>query len=451
MTSRVKTFSWLGCILLGLCLTISSPAAADKGLTCNIRTADITPQESVLLAGFANRKLPSNGIHRPLHTHCLVLKSGTEKICLISNDLMEISMEDADRVRDRISSRSGIAKDRILMHNIHTHSAPRNGGTAIQNSEANKRYAESLFRIISDNAVQAVGDEQSFTPFRIRTGKVQCRLNGNRRRAERGCDPDVMIVRLEDTKGKTLATLVNYACHPVSLNWESYVVSPDFPGIAAEQIEKQWGGTVLYLNGAAGDVDPAGKLRADTAYTESRGEMLARAVLGAELKSVRKDPSLKIYNETVPLPFRVSEITPDLIRRHAEEIRPLKNQFRTWPEDVTRWEKRMLQELEEGKVKNYRPVAIGSLRIGTIVLLFSQGEPFHSYQMEMRKRSKAKQLLFMGYTNGQNCYLPDAQAFQEGGYEVDQMYIYIGAPYPLSDKSPQLYLSALEKAVDQVR
>ena len=62
-------------------------------LTCSYSSADIstTEEEHVVLAGFAARNALSDGIHQHLYTHCLVLGDGTQKVCLISNDLMEIS------------------------------------------------------------------------------------------------------------------------------------------------------------------------------------------------------------------------------------------------------------------------------------------------------------------------------------------------------------------------
>ena len=89
-------------------------------------SADIstTEDEHTMLAGFAARSKLHDGIHQHLFTHCLVLGDGTQKVCIISNDLMEISPALADTMRALIAEKSGLAVDNILMHNIHTHSAP---------------------------------------------------------------------------------------------------------------------------------------------------------------------------------------------------------------------------------------------------------------------------------------------------------------------------------------
>ena len=84
----------------------------------------------MVLAGFAARDKLSDGIHQQLFTHCLVLGDGSRKVCIISNDLMEISPDISDTIRTMIAEKSGLGIDNILMHNIHTHSAPRSGGAS---------------------------------------------------------------------------------------------------------------------------------------------------------------------------------------------------------------------------------------------------------------------------------------------------------------------------------
>ena len=78
-------------ILLLCCLT----GCGEKGLTLNYNAADIstTPDEHTMLAGFAARSKLSTELHLPLYTHCLVIGKGEDKVCIISNDLMEISPE----------------------------------------------------------------------------------------------------------------------------------------------------------------------------------------------------------------------------------------------------------------------------------------------------------------------------------------------------------------------
>ena len=85
---------------------------------CNYTSADISTleDEHVVLAGFAAREGLSDGIHIPLRTHALAITDGTQKVCIISNDVMEISPSLAGEIRTEISKRSGLPYDNILLH-----------------------------------------------------------------------------------------------------------------------------------------------------------------------------------------------------------------------------------------------------------------------------------------------------------------------------------------------
>ena len=65
----------------------------EPSLMCNYTSADISTleDEHVVLAGFAAREGLSDGIHIPLRTHALAITDGNQKVCIISNDVMEIS------------------------------------------------------------------------------------------------------------------------------------------------------------------------------------------------------------------------------------------------------------------------------------------------------------------------------------------------------------------------
>jgi hypothetical protein len=153
----------------------------------------------------------------------------------------------------------------------------------------------------------------------------------------------------------------------------------------------------------------------------------------------------------VKLPFRVSEITPEIVNDHADEIKQW-NAFGTWKNDVERWRSATLEKIVNGEMKNYLPFEIASVNIGGLVLFFSQGEPFNEYQTLLRENNPGIPLFFIAYTNGQNSYLPSKYAFGRDAYEYEkeQMHIYIGAPYPLSDEMPVVYETAIKQIVNDV-
>lgn len=423
------------------------------GLKMNYNAADIstTPDEHTMLAGFAARNELSDGLHMPLNTHCLVIDSGADKVCIISNDLMEISPDLSLEWRKEISEKSGLPLDRIFMHCIHTHSAPRNGGWRCEPGGSNYTHKERLHKVLVDNAVKTITDEAAFRPFRMEVGKAQTSINANRCEKETGpVDRDVYVARFLDEGGKPVVSVVNLACHPVCMGPRSLLVSSDYPGVCGKILRGAWGGDVFQLTGAAGNMDPArGCKMAD--YAEECGACLADSLLKVKFEPVADNGEFKVVNDTVSLPFRIAEVTPEAIIEHAEEISKWdKTVSATWKDDVAGWKDQMLERYAQGKVHNTLDFTMGAVNIRGIVFFFTQGEPFCEYQMEARKKFPGRTVFFAGYTNGQNSYLPSAHAYEYRKgyeYEIDQMHVYIKAPYPLSETMPGAFAGAIEKTI----
>lgn len=423
-------------------------------LTCNYNAADISTVEGehTMLAGFAARNDLSTDIHLPLYTHCLVVSDGTDKACIISNDLMEISPELSLEWRREISEKSGLPLDRIFMHCIHTHSAPRNGGWRAEPGGSNYSHKERLHKVLVENAVKTITDEASFRPFKMETGIAQTSINGNRCEKTGPVDRDVYVVRFLDSKGTPIVSIMNLACHPVCMGPGSLLVSSDYPGVAGNILKEAWGGDVFQLTGAAGNMDPA-KGPKKVEYAEECGRSLADSLLTIKFTPVRATGEFKVVNDTVALPYRIAEVTPEAVIAHAEEISAWdKTVSASWKDDVEGWKELILSRFKDGEVKSALDFTMGAVNINGVIFFFTQGEPFCEYQMNARSKFPGRTVFFAGYTNGQNSYLPSAHAFEYRKgyeYEIDQMHVYIKAPYPLSDKMPQAFADAIEKTIQE--
>ena len=442
-------------LTLLLCVLAAASCSSGGKLVCNYSAADIStlPEEHTMLAGFAARNELSVGLHLPLYTHCLVVGDGTDKVCIISNDLMEIQPDLSLEWRREISEKSGLPLDRIFMHCIHTHSAPRNGGVRAEPGGSNYSHKERLHRVLVDNAVKTITDTRSFRPFRMEVGKAVTSINGNRCEKETGpVDRDVYVVRFLEKSGKPIVSVMNLACHPVCMGPRSYLVSSDYPGVAGKILSEAWGGDVFQLTGAAGNMDPARGPRM-VEYAEECGRSLADSLLRIEFEPVPATGEFKVVGDTVALPFRIDKVTPEAVAAHAEEISAWdKTVSATWKDDVEGWKELILSRFADGEVKSSLDFTMGAVNIDGIVFFFTQGEPFCEYQMTARSQFPGRTVIFAGYTNGQNSYLPSAHAFEYRKgyeYEIDQMHIYIKAPYPLSDKMPATFSEAIRKTISE--
>ena len=418
-------------------------------LTCSYSSADIstTEEEHVVLAGFAARNALSDGIHQHLYTHCLVLGDGTQKVCIISNDLMEISPAISDTIRTMIAEKSGLALDNILMHNIHTHSAPRSGGSSVVTGGTNRAWKERMVATVVDNAVKTIGAKGE--PFTLEIGKGQTAINGNRCEKEGPVDHDVYVARFYQ-HGKPLVSIVNLACHPVCMGAGSYLLSSDYAGVNARYLSEAWGGEVFQLTGAAGNMDPAlGPKRVE--YAEQCGKELADALKDIPFEKVPSKGLLRLVNETVDLPYQIAEVTPEAVIRHADSLAAsARTSFPRFADDVMNWKDEILERFAEGPVPSKLRYHLHGLDVDGILFFFSDGEPFCEYQMEARASFPDRTVFFAGYTNGQNSYLPSEHAYQVRKgyeYEIEQMHVYIKAPYPLSERMPSTYREGVIRTI----
>lgn len=419
------------------------------GLKMSYSSADIstTEDEHTMLAGFAARSKLHDGIHQHLFTHCLVVGDGAQKVCIISNDLMEVSPDLSDTIRTMIAEKSGLCKDNILMHNIHTHSAPRSGGWCNVPGGPNRAWKDRMVETVVDNAVKNIKAEGK--PFKMEIGKGSTSINGNRCEKGGPVDHNVYVARFLQ-KGKPVVSIVNLACHPVCMGAGSLLLSSDYPGICGKYLSEAWGGEVFQLTGASGNMDPAlGPKKVE--YAEECGKSLADSLVNIKFSKVPSKGILRLVNETVDLPYQIDVVTLEAVIAHADSLAAsARTVFPRFADDVMGWKAEILRRFEDGPVASKLRYHLHGVDLDGIIFFFSDGEPFCEYQMEARAAFPDRTVFFAGYTNGQNSYLPSERAYEVRKgyeYEVEQMHVYIKAPYPLSEKMPSVYREGVIKTI----
>ena len=446
---RLLKQTFLFVFLLMAC-SCSTPA-----LKCNFTSADISTleDEHVVLAGFAARNNLSDGIHLKLRTHALAITDGEQKVCIISNDVMEISPSLAGEIRTEISKRSGLDYDKILLHCIHTHSAPRFGGASAQPGGTNAAYKERTVEAIIANAVKAITDEEAYQEFSLEIAKGTTDINRNRCEAAGPVDHALYGAKVVAKDGKPICAFFNLACHPVSMGHISLMLSSDYSGVARREISKDWGCEVFQLSGASGNMNPVGP---ESTYEQAEiiGGQLYESLKALKFEKVPAQGLLRFSTGVAELPYSIDEVTPEAVKAHADDlVENMKTVFPRFARDVRGWEAEILERFEEGPVKSKLDFNMAAVNVDGVLFFFTQGEPFCEYQMEAREAFPGKTVFFAGYTGGQNSYLPSAHAFatRKGyEYEIEQMHVYIKAPYPLSDKMPEAYKEAVFQTIAAV-
>jgi neutral ceramidase len=421
------------------------------GLTAGTARAGITPPPGIPLSGFVGRA-PAVDVHDGLFVTALVLSDGTAgpdavpvRHAIATMDLIGLYSDDLVRMlKDAVHRATGIPPDHVRLSCSHTHYGPvvaEHGDMPGGRHPLVRAYRTALTRTVASCVAAA---DRARVPVIVRAGRGECRIGVNRRspdalgrirlapNPEGHIDRDVVVIRLETPRPAVapagwrphaVATLVNHACHPNSLEAGVRSISSDFVGAMRERVEASDGGVTLFLQGAAGDIDPVRK-DGDWAIPEAMGEALAAEVLriGREAKPSRSDP-LSGIQATIRVP-RLSAATVPLVEDDLRALTsargalaPEEASRRWWIDNKIEQTSSALTALRAGRAPTI-DAGVSALRIGDAALVFIPAELFSALGAMITHRSPFPFTMVVGYTDGMLWYVPTRSAFDEGGYEV---------------------------------
>ncbi|GGA54993.1 hypothetical protein GCM10011507_02820 [Edaphobacter acidisoli] len=437
----------------------TSPLLAGTG------RSDITPAPGTPQGGWgAQLHERGTGADMPLYVTALALEQNGKRILILDADAIGFDAYWTQKILDTTASLTRVPVSCIRFSTSHTHSGPNT--FRLKNITVGldmaMEYLEGLPNRIAGTAWQAL---RTLKPVRIGAASGECFINRNRRvttpqgecvvgvNEEAPSDPRLITLRLDDEDGNTLATIINYACHPTTVGWQSDRFTPDFPGPARQVVEQQIGGRCLFLQGASGDLGPRrGFTGALSVYRRLGHELgLAAASLavgidtqpltahftsvmpsGANIAQYEYEPVVvappvcEMLTRTVYLPLRTfpaKDIPAAEFEALSKEVLRLKEAGEQHTAQLIQAKATQMGWRLENAVRygGQRETAwpMQVIRIGFIALVSIAGEPFSSIGKRIREASPFPLTLVSGYSNGGFGYIPDRQAFGEGGYEVE--------------------------------
>jgi neutral ceramidase len=468
---------------------------------------DITPSSGTALTGYVLREGNSVGVHDPLYARALVLDDGVCRAAVIVCDTLALDRCFVTSARASIQEATGIPGQNVMIASTHTHSGPatiflRDCGEVdeVWLATLRQRLVEVSQRALSrlqgarvgygsgrvDMDVQgqtAPGSPVELDPgvprrendrahrlaaLRRRFDEVSQAVNSRLRESRLGSrgreivvaqnrvvgggpiDPELGVLRIEDERGKTIAVLVNYACHPTCLGYRNHLISADYPGYVVKAIQRKTGAMAMFITGAGGDVGPSAE--GSFARAEALGSALAtRALRTLDGIAVDGRANLAVAGETLELPFQDPPSTEGMQQFIAENRRLLseaQRASRPLAAKVHRamlgWAEAVLSMLSDGQVPRSVPAEVQVMCLGDIALVGVPGELFVDLGLAIKRGSGAAQVFICGYANDDIGYIPARQAYSEGGYETDEAFMYYGYPAALD---PQAGEQLLETAV----
>jgi hypothetical protein len=289
-------------------------------------------------------------------------------------------------------------------------------------------------------------------------GRYVCGFN-----PEKPADDTVLVARLDDAEtGATIATVVNYACHPTTLAWQNTLISPDFVGAMRDVVEQSTGGgdaPCLFLQGASGELAPREQYVGDTATADRNGRQLGHAaaaalaslppkgsgtrlaykgpvvsgtLLGtwereaADGAAIRRASTWRHRSWTVHLPYRTDLPTLDQTRAGRDRLRHDERAARDAGNDDSAADlrarveqmNRQIMRLEALPPGDAFPLRVTVLWLGHAVWAFVAGEHYSALQTRLRERFPGVPILLTTITDGwQPGYLPTAETYGKGIYQ----------------------------------
>ncbi len=366
---------------------------------------DITPQSPQWLMGYGARQ--SDGVLDNIYHRVAAFDTGDAQFYLIASDLCLFSPTFYDSVTRDLQKATGIDPKHVLWSVTHSHATPEVGPPDMykvllgrSDHEYDRDYTSFATRALID-AVRTA--REKLEPARIAFGSGMSMANINRRakdvdgRVSIGLNPDgpvdrqFNLIRLDRPDGSLIGLIANYSMHGTVMNGQNLKVSGDGPGVVSAYLEQKLGATVLYVNGAAGNIAPIYSV-----YPNPTAGHLSqfRVLLGDRiLASVAA----------------LGPGTADVTLRHAEKIveTPRKADL-VWPDDLATY-----VTADRSLVR----LPIRFVRINDTVIWSAPVEMFCEISMDVRQQSPFAHTFYFGYTNGWFGYLPTAKGFEEGGYE----------------------------------
>ncbi len=402
-------------------------ALASDEILVGVAKGNITPD--VAVRNWVTGE-PYTSIHDSIHVRALALSDGRDTSLLITWDLVDAGESATKEIRSILSRALHISPDQIMVHASHNHSAPWSpvfekglrgkevdSWWAIRYMPAQYDYApyqawmRDLMVQSLDAAKSAIGTMQVASVWMGRADVSELLRNRRPRSPNRGIistrmpedynyrredwAPDILgdgktfgpmdramtVVFFEDPEGENLATLLHLAAHAVSIYPFMEGISADWPGETLRRIDLNLGGICLFLQGTAGDINPA--RRGVDAVNEMAESLYDKVILTKKFGARLEVGTLRNRRSVVHLP----------LTDYGKELTGLQAM----------------------------PAEVQVIALGPLALVSLPGEPMTELGINIKEASPLPQTLVLGYTNGKGVYyvgMPQEKKY--GGYEAGE-------------------------------
>lgn len=346
-----------------------------------------------------------------------------ERVAIVACDILMMRRDYFDAAAERIEREIGIPPGHLLVNATHTHHAPSTVtihdyerdesfcaqvrdkiveavARAAERAAAPEAASELLFRLAEESSV---GQNSRLllpdgTIHWVGDWKDAVRPTGP-------FDPELPVLAFRRRDGSFASVIFNHSTHTIG-TVKPGARSPSFYGLAAQELEKELGGTVTFIAGAYGSTHnltlgcPEMVHRIKAAVRRGIGALEPRPV--AAVRGLRRE-----------LAFRVRHFD------EAEEEKAVSYYCgKRFKDDYTAGVfRRMRRELAPRQGEE-RKTWVQALLIGDVALVGVPGEFFTRLGIEIKRRSPFRYTYIAGTANDYIGYIGDSEAYDLGGYQL---------------------------------
>lgn len=434
-------------------------------------TVDITPPPGLPLMGNFRDDYAARGVHDPLKAKAVVFADPSgAKAAVLALDICMLDRANVARIRESVLRECDVPPAHVLVHGIHTHSAPAPNDRYSFGFDLTPHLPEIDAMLVKAASAVALA-ERDLAEANLAMGYArEDRVSFNRRLGRRDgstqmnwealqpgfdpgqiagpwgtTDPQVTCLVIE-RGGHPHAAVVNFGLHPAVLAGDNWLYSADYPGFLAEGLGRTLGSgfTSLFLNGCCGNVnhvDYRDPLQGrGYKMAERIGYMLAasaheairtRQPVSADRIAVSSEEVILDRIPILPEEFHRCDGILEEVRRN-----PARGQVDGLPEAYFA-DLRVRMHREQDTPLEAEVMAI---RLGDVSLVGLPGEIFCEAGLEIKRLSAARHTLVVELANDGVGYVPTRESYAQGGYETT-----VGSTLVREDSAERLVASALRQ------
>ncbi len=398
---------------------------------------DITPEGPTRI----NSSRVSDHILDPLYITAIAVSDGKDTALMITVDLRNVYDHITQPGFAAISEATGVPADHIFLTATHNHSAP---DVSNVEDESIRRYMKDiLFPQLTACAQLAVADLKPAT-LAVAQGETEPmnhvrrilladgtwkgvntanKSTAERVRHESEADHELRLIRFVRQGGKDIL-MANWQAHATrTASMDRLAISADYIGACRSEVEKEQDVLFAYFQGAAGNVNFVTRIPGRLRYMEHAeiGASLSRTVneLLLQMKPVKAGKvQVKNTGYEATVDHGRSYLFDAAMQIHEEKDPDKRQELLDQNGIHSVYEASAIIRRQDLAQTNEIPLS--TVCFGDVGIAFTPQEMFDTNGMQLRAASPFKMTFSCAYTNGSYSYMPSAQAFPHGEYEVFQ-------------------------------